>query len=92
MKDLTTIFPSNIKELAKWNPSGYWELPNRAYVTENDGIVIAIIDSAIDETLVIYWDAEEHTWFHYTNCFGLGEGDDNATRMVLANWFETASS
>lgn len=92
MKDLTTIFPTEIKELAKWNPAGYWELPHHIFVTDNDGIVIAIIDSAIDETLVIYWDAEEHTWFHYTNCFGLGEGDDNATQSVLADWIETASS
>lgn len=92
MKDLTTIFPTEFKELAKFNPAGYWELPHQVFVTDSDSIVIAIIDSAIDETLVIYWDAEEHTWFHYTNCFGLGEGDDNATQFVLADWFENAVS
>lgn len=91
MKDLTTIFPTEVKERAKFNPAGYWELPNNVYVTDNDSIVIAIIDSAIDETLVVYWCAEEHTWFHYTNCFGLGEGNDGSTRAILLEWFETAA-
>lgn len=92
MKDLTTILPTNLAGLAEKQVGGYWKLPHNVYITDDEGVIIAIIDSAIEETLVLYWSEEEQTWFHYTNCFGLGEGDDNATRMVLADWLETASS
>lgn len=88
MKDLTTIFPSEVKEFAKWNPAGYWELPENIYVTSNDSIMIAIIDSATDDTLVMLWDETEQTWFHYTNCFGLGTGDDVTTKLVLSDWID----
>lgn len=91
-KDLTVIFPGDQKELAKFNPAGYWELPKDVYVTDNDSIVIAIIDSAIDETLVLYWSVEDNTWYHYTNCFGLGEGDDGSTTALLADWYQDAVS
>ena len=54
MKDLTTIFPTEVKELAKFNPAGYWELPHNMFVTDNESIMIAIIDSATDETMVLF--------------------------------------
>lgn len=91
MKDLTTIFPTEVKELAKFNPAGYWELPHNMFVTDNESIMIAIIDSATDETIVLFWDNSEQTWFHYTNCFGLGEGNDVATKSLISEWLETAS-
>lgn len=86
MKDLTTIFPTEYKELAQWNPSGYWELPGQVFVTANEGIMIAIIDSALFDTLVAFWDETEQTWFHYTNCFGLGIGDDLTTEHIISDW------
>ena len=90
MKDLTVIFPSELKELAKYNPSGYWELPHNISVTDNESIMIAIIDSALDETLVVFWDEAEQCWFNYTNCFGVGVGDDATTRIIINEWIETA--
>lgn len=86
MKDLTVVLPSEHKELAQFNPSGYWELPKKVFVTASESIMIAIIDSALDETLVAFWDETEQMWFHYTNCFGLGNGDDATTRHVISDW------
>ena len=88
MKDLTTIFPTELKEKAKFNPAGYWELPGNIYITDNEQITIALIDSAIDETLVLYWDESEQMWFHYTNCFGVGAGTDDGTHLSLCAWLD----
>jgi hypothetical protein len=88
MKDITKILPTKFKERAEFNPAGYWKLPGEVYITDNDSIVISIIDSAMDETLVIFWDEEHQKWFHYTNCFGLGVGDDIDTERVLREWLE----
>lgn len=91
MKDLTSILPSELVGLAEKQVGGYWKLPHNVYITDDEGVIIAIIDSAIDETLVLYWSEEENTWFHYTNCFGIGMGGDDASRAIISEWFETAS-
>ena len=91
MKDLTTIIPSDLKERAKYNPAGYWELPPNIYITSNESIMIAIIDSAVNDTLVVFWDETEQCWFNYTNCFGVGVGDDAITRIIISEWVETVS-
>lgn len=92
MKDLTTIFPTSQKEHCKFNPDGYWELPGNVFVTDNEQIMIAIIDSATEDTLCVFWDEAEQEWFHYTNCFGLGAGNDEGTIAQIEEWIECARS
>lgn len=86
MNRLEAVIPKKVKPSAEWESAGYWRLPNDVYVTENDAIVISIIDSAIDETLVVYWDEEHQTYFHTTNCFGLGAGSAEDTRDLIDRW------
>lgn len=85
---ITCVFPSNVKGE---NCGAYWKLPHNVYVTSNEGAACAIIDSAIDDVLVVYWSQCDKTYFHYTNCFGNGEGGKASTRALIAEWIDDKS-
>lgn len=88
---LMKVLPSEITQGSKFVNELYYQLLNNVFITDNEEIAIAIIDSAIDETLVVYFSKKDDTWFHYTNCHGLGRGDKNDTEYIICEWFDTSS-
>lgn len=87
MDILTRIVPSNVKYQ---NRGAYLELPHGVYITLHEGAACAIIDSATDDVLVVYWSQCDATYFHYTNGLGAGEGGVEATRALIEEWLENA--
>lgn len=86
---LMEVFPSNVEGV---DEGTYWRLPHNVFVTANEGVACAIIDSAIDDVLVVYWSQCDQTYFHYTNGYGSGEGGVASTRAQIAEWIQDADS
>jgi hypothetical protein len=82
------VFPSNVKGE---NCGAYWKLPRNVYVTADEGAACAIIDSATEDVLVVYWSQCDQTYFHYTNGLGAGEGGVASTRAQIAEWIDANS-